>query len=325
MILALHSSALLAVSVLSVLAWPRLWSLSCDSPLYRWLVVVLLCASWAFAALASLLSSLPPDPNICSGAIFLCAGLYGAAKFCVYLFLMERLHLIATKGPRHKSPVYLVSCLLLIPFFVIVVLLMIYRVGNLNADGCQIGIRREGAIPLVVYDTAFGLYQMALFASIMFRYITRTAPNHDAQTALLRKALKVAFIGSSVAFMLSFFNILTFVIKEDLHSDICLVLCIIDVVGNCCVITYLVRPISSPTGLSSAGRFVGKNVSLVAGELGSKATRVSTEKDFENELQTVAEMLKQMQAQGRQRDPTTSSAIPEEVPPNADSRLLDVS
>lgn len=313
-LLLLQSASLVGVSVLSVLALPRLTNLNSKTPLYKWLVVIALCAAWVFACIASLLSLVPADEDICLAAVVLCATLYGATKFVVYLFLVERLHLIATssKGPRHKNPVYIVSLFLLLPFLAIVVLLVVYRVDDVKDGMCHIGLLREGAIPLVTYDTFFGLFQTTLFASIMYRYIYSTGRNNDTQTAILRKALKVAFLGSFVAFLISSLNIFTLVVKEDLHSHLCLFICVVDVVGNALIITYLVRPISAPTSLCSkvavAGKPLCKNVPLANGNAVGSQINQPSEEEYEHELQTVAEMLMHMQEQGRHRETTTRSA-----------------
>lgn len=251
--LAVHSEALLGVSLLSILTWPRLTALSWKSPLYKWLVVFALCSSWLFASVSSLLLSVTPSDPVCLGAVFMCACFYGVSKFCIYLFLIERLHLIATSRPRHQNPVYVVSTLLLVPFIAVMAVIMVFHVNVTGPEGCHIGVTREAAILLGVYDTVFGISQIGLFSCIMCRYITRAAPN-DAQSTILRKALKVAFTGSIGASVLSFFNILTLAIKEDLQANICFLLCILDVIGNACIITYLVRPIPASTSTSTKSR-----------------------------------------------------------------------
>jgi len=198
-----------------------------------------------------------------------------------------------------------------------------YPVHTLHPDGCHIGFGRVAVIPLVVYDTFFGLLQIALFASIMCRYIRDGPTKHprtDAQTSILRKTLKVAFVGSFVAFMLSFFNIMTLVIDSDLHADVCLFLCIIDVIGNACVITYLTRPVT-PAVVPS--RQEPPNASNLVGKTSIIDNVSSGEEEYDHELQTVAEMLKQMQNQARQIDPTTSNAtVSPDEPSSVGDRLI---
>jgi hypothetical protein len=256
-----------------------------------------------FAFAVSLLASVPSTEKICLSAIYLCVSLYAGSKCLIYLFFIERLHLIARKGPRIKDPVYLVSVVMLTPFFGVTVLMMMFREAQLDHMGCHIGLSAEAALPLVVYDTFFGLYQCLMFAGTIFRHIRAGS---DAQNILLRQALKIALLGSAAAFMLSFLNVLTFAVFELLNSDLCLFFCVCDVVGNACVITYLMRPVSATTKLCGVkpAETTCKNVGVnIAEEKGAN----SPEEEFEQELQMVADMLKNMKGQ-RHYDPTTSVA-----------------
>lgn len=162
-----------------------------------------------FVCISNILSVVPANINICLAAINVCAGLYSLSKICIYLFLAERLHVITTKGPRHKNKLYMTSAFLLILFIVVALLFFVFPVAVMRGSNCHIGVRKHTGILMVAYDTFFGLFQVGTFAFTLNR-LTTTGPNNDPHAnAVIREALKVAVFGSAVAFMLSFLNILS--------------------------------------------------------------------------------------------------------------------
>jgi len=207
------------------------------------------------------------------------------------------------KGPRRRNPVYLLSVTLLLPFFGVMVLMMLDEIDEVNSSGCQIGISRYAASAVIMYDTFFGLFQSSMFAVYICRHIR--AGVNDEGAALLRKALKVTFCGSAIALLFSMLNILSLAIWESLHSWLCFFFCICDVVVNACVCTFLLRPVSVNGKIccakAPADAREKKSGSTVRGAATTKDTR-TTEEEYEHELHAVAQLLKHMQTHGRQRE-----------------------
>ena len=72
----------------------------------------------------------------------------------IYLFLIERVHVVRGGHRTHlQDKLYLFNMLGLVPYCVIVVLAIVYRVNELNEAGqCYIGLARQSSFPLLIYD-----------------------------------------------------------------------------------------------------------------------------------------------------------------------------
>jgi hypothetical protein len=72
----------------------------------------------------------------------------------IYLFLIERVHIVGgRRTSRLKDKLYLFHIGGLIPYCVIVVLAIIFRVNELDGTGkCMIGLKRESSFLLLIYD-----------------------------------------------------------------------------------------------------------------------------------------------------------------------------
>jgi hypothetical protein len=73
----------------------------------------------------------------------------------MYLFLIERVHIVRgfSTQPRMKDKLYIFNLVGLIPYGVIGVLAIIFRVSDLDNEGrCLIGVQRQTSILVIVYD-----------------------------------------------------------------------------------------------------------------------------------------------------------------------------
>ncbi|KAI0584038.1 hypothetical protein TUN199_05549 [Pyrenophora tritici-repentis] len=121
------------------------------------------CTAFVFATAMIVAGlGLHTEPQ-CYAAIRVCIAMYAAAKIPLYLFLLERVHIVrAPFVDRQRDPIYVVGSLLTIGGFLGI---MGYQFVNPMAvispdDGqCRIGIEPRAAIAIVVLDTVinFGL------------------------------------------------------------------------------------------------------------------------------------------------------------------------
>lgn len=99
----------------------------------------------------------PPKlpPLTSSAAILTCIFSYFSSKIGVYLFLIERVHVVrgGTGLSRKEDKIYLANLCGLIPYFVIAVLEVKFRIHKIDTEGrCIIGMKRQTALLVIVYD-----------------------------------------------------------------------------------------------------------------------------------------------------------------------------
>lgn len=73
----------------------------------------------------------------------------------IYLFLIERVHIVrgGTRASRFKNKVYMLNMAGLLPYCVVGVLAVVFRVSDLGDSGrCLIGVERQTSILVIVYD-----------------------------------------------------------------------------------------------------------------------------------------------------------------------------
>ena len=177
------------------------------------------------------------DPVACEATILTCIFLYTATKFQLYLFFIERMYVVHRKPSetRVQCRLYIVNACLLIPYVVIIVLMVVYRVSFIDSNNvCRIGLHNESALPLIVYDTIFSAYSVAVFVWPLFM-----SKSNLGSTKLLRVAKKNA-IGTFVSTISSFLNIFSLYWESELIVDSCLMFCAVDVMVNVLVMNYLI-------------------------------------------------------------------------------------
>ncbi|PPQ70868.1 hypothetical protein CVT24_000552 [Panaeolus cyanescens] len=110
---------------------------------------------------------------VCISAIYVCVIFYSSAKFFVYAFLAEKVHIVwsPTVGIRRfESPVYL-TCIVSVSLYCIVMTLMlggpIYETADNGA--CVIGLKPLASIPLLVYDIYINLFLTFMFVYPLVR------------------------------------------------------------------------------------------------------------------------------------------------------------
>ena len=106
-------------------------------------------------------------------AIFMCIFFYFTSKVfhnlpsltilqvIIYLFLIERVHIVRgrTRTSRFKDKVYLINLAGLLPYCVIGVLAIVFRVNDLDDSGrCLIGVERQTSILVIVYDLLINVF-----------------------------------------------------------------------------------------------------------------------------------------------------------------------
>lgn len=195
--------------------------------------------STLFTAVAGVLVFFTKDGNslACEATILTCIFLYAATKSLLYLFFIERMHIVhkTPSQTRLTSPLYILNLFLIVPYAAIVTLMVLYRIAEVGSDDmCRIGLRHESSIPLLAYDTVFSVYSIIVFVWPLFRSQVL------AGSERLMNVAKKNIIGSVVSTISSFSNIYWLYYHESHTADGCLLFCTIDVMVSVVVMNYLI-------------------------------------------------------------------------------------
>ena len=183
--------------------------------------------------------------EVCQAASLVCIYLYMATKGQLYIFFIERMHIVHKKPSqtRMESPLYIFNMCLLIPFTALFVLMDFYRVADVGDDQhCRHGLRRESTIPGLIYDTLFSVYSVAVFVWPLFK--SQSLRRSEA----LRWVVKKNIIGSVVSTVSTFMNVFSLYYEEVQDTNFCLLRCTVDVMVNVLVMNYLISGSGNKSG-----------------------------------------------------------------------------
>ncbi|ORY90700.1 hypothetical protein BCR35DRAFT_245923, partial [Leucosporidium creatinivorum] len=170
----------------------------------------------------------------CSVAIIWCITFYASSKVFIYLFLMERVHLVhqytvAGRLSRFRSPWYRASSVFFVLWLGVVVVMAIGRIAELRAtDGaCIIGLKIYATVPMLVVDAAVNIFLTTAFV----------VPIARSQFHKARRLARNSCIAAVAALVTSFANIVVLSVQHGHQTSyVCLASCGIDVVVNSAII-----------------------------------------------------------------------------------------
>ncbi|KAI1311922.1 hypothetical protein EDD11_003240 [Mortierella claussenii] len=216
----------------------------------RGLVVGLYLFSWLFSVIAAMLVQTNNFNMVsCELSVFICIILYTMSKVLIYLFLIERVHIVTAVGiTRWNCPMFKFNMAVLAPYIGIFALAIYYRVGTVGDDTgiCLIGLEPPASIPLIVYDVLISGWLTALFLRAL---LSSTSLLQGPSKSKLRDVARRTLLGSLLATLLSCANIATLVYYEGYERGvICMASCTMDVTLNAITIHW----VTSRGGGSSA-------------------------------------------------------------------------
>ncbi|KIK55074.1 hypothetical protein GYMLUDRAFT_248881 [Collybiopsis luxurians FD-317 M1] len=220
------------------LARERLSSLSdlVDTPWPRLCLLLVLLDSWLFIFSSGILVfgiGLQFNHAVCSAAILLCIAFYATSKLLVYLYLIERVHIVwappveGRTRSRLKSPVDII-CFVTVSLYAVVIGLLIAGRISLFRSGdetCVIGLKALASIPLLTYDLYINVFLTSMF---LWPILKNGHPNQK-----VKRVARRAFVASLVGLSTSTVNIgVLFGLKGHELGWICLGSCAVDVTLN---------------------------------------------------------------------------------------------
>ncbi|KAH9847168.1 hypothetical protein C2E23DRAFT_890231 [Lenzites betulinus] len=223
----IHWSDLSSRQGLSRLTWPRL------------LVIMTLIDSWLFIFSTGLIvngAGMEFSETVCLLGILNCIAFYATSKILIYLFLVEKVHVVwsgAYKKKRLRSPMYL-TCLGIVSVYLgVAIFLILSRVSYFREDGsCVIGLTRPASLTLLVYDLFINLLLTSLFVWPLL--------NRKFDTPRIRHVAVRTLWAAAVALTTSCINILVLTIMHGKQLGwVCLASCGTDVVVNAIVLSWV--------------------------------------------------------------------------------------
>ncbi|KAF9175545.1 hypothetical protein BGX21_003018 [Mortierella sp. AD011] len=249
--------SLVAISVMALLFGRKISSTNFSSLNYaRALVVILNVVSWLFSFSSALLAQTNNGNHVsCDLSIFFCISLYASSKILIYLFLMERVHVVTAIGvTRWNSKLFRFNILLLTPYFGIIVIGILYRVSKIYPDGkCYIGLEDVVSFPLITYDSLLSIWLTTLFLRVL---ISSTSQLQGPTKSKLREVARKTLIGSILSLIFSTTNVASIVYFRGYQRGVlCLTFCTLDVTLNVITIHWVTTRgrNSAPRSSSSGG------------------------------------------------------------------------
>ncbi|KAL0940717.1 uncharacterized protein CTRU02_203480 [Colletotrichum truncatum] len=257
-------SAFLAQRSVAFKNWRRI-------PFVVWLVLLVYADSYLFVFVTAILQfALGVNTNIqiCDGAILLCLVCYITTKVLIYLFLVEKAHIIrgATK-PRLKSKLYVFNSFGMLGVYAIIAILnFIFRITRIDDGQCYIGMQKVSMIPLISFDAVVNIYLTILFLiplkttnskvgpyntnSSAGLYSFKNFPKTPANIRLRTVALRT-FIGALCTLTSSIVNLTVLMVLNGEPGWVCLMCCNSDVLFSAVVVQWVTSRDNAATQSSS--------------------------------------------------------------------------
>ncbi|KAM0791970.1 hypothetical protein ACM66B_000473 [Microbotryomycetes sp. NB124-2] len=225
------------LAVLLSKRWPKSWRAFRDMSIVKFLVLCVMADSFIFlwaSAIIVLGVGTSYSEVACAVGIWWCIALYASSKVAIYLFLMERVHLVyahttAARHARLKSPWYRASCCFFALWIGVAVCMIIGRISHRRAsdNACVIGLKLYATVPMLAVDFAVNVFLTSAFIIPIYR----------SKFVKARKLARNSAIGAVAALVTSTANILILALQDGHQlSWVCLGSCGLDVALNACII-----------------------------------------------------------------------------------------
>ncbi|EXF76900.1 hypothetical protein CFIO01_12562 [Colletotrichum fioriniae PJ7] len=233
-------------------------------PFVVWLVLAVYIDSYLFVFVTAVLQfalGVNKNVQICDGAILLCLVCYLSTKVLIYLFLVEKAHIIrgATK-PRLQSKLYLFNSFgMLGVYAVIAILNFIFRITRIDDGQCYIGMQKVSMIPLISFDAVVNVYLTILFLiPLKSLYSFKNFPKTTANIRLRSVALRT-FVGALCTLTSSIVNLTVLMALNGEPGWVCLMCCNSDILFSAIVVQWVTSKDNQATIGSSSGNSRGED------------------------------------------------------------------
>ncbi|KAI1340907.1 hypothetical protein F5Y15DRAFT_35898 [Xylariaceae sp. FL0016] len=252
-------SAVFASSVCAVFLFHRLSQTSNWRRVHwiEWILLLMYIDSWVYV-LGSVIIQYAFNVNenaaTCAGATLLCLVAYSASKFLIYLFLIDRAHIVRGSGvTRRNSKLYLFNTLgIMSVTCVSAVLVLVFRFSRFENGICIIGVKQDVMFGTVSFDVFVEIYLTASFIlplakifGINFRRppgslsLGSLARAERPVSARLRTLAIKSFLGAFLTLCSSVSNLASLMILDGEPAWLCLLTCNLDIIFSACVMFWV--------------------------------------------------------------------------------------
>ncbi|KAI3586906.1 hypothetical protein IWW34DRAFT_203311 [Fusarium oxysporum f. sp. albedinis] len=266
--------SLAACSILAVFLFQRITAVRSwfRLPFVAWLVLVIYVDSYGFVFTSAILQQVfgvNSSFNICHGAILLCLICYVTTKILIYVFLVEKAHVIRSSTTRRRnSKLYLFNMITLLGGYgVVVVLNFIYRIARIVNGECFIGMKSISMIPLIAFDAVVNVYLTILFLiPLKNLYSFKNLPKTHANSRLRSVAFRT-FVGACCTLTSSIVNLTVLMVLNGEPGWVCLMCCNSDVLFSAIVVQWVTSRDSAGSSSQPAsaavtdGSYIGRRAS----------------------------------------------------------------
>ncbi|VDB85305.1 unnamed protein product [Peniophora sp. CBMAI 1063] len=204
----------------------------------------------------------------CAAAIYLCIAFYGTSKMLIYLFLIEKVHVVWNPGkPRFQSWVYIVCLANVLAYIVPIILMIIGRVHLFRADGnCVIGLKHFSSVTMLTYDLWINTFLTGMFLTPIVR------------AKLINPRIRLVAVRTLIASVIGLtVSAVNMAVLTALHGQelgwLCLACCSMDVVINVLALFWITDNRAMANVSSSAGTRDGGEHRERPATLNLKATK----------------------------------------------------
>ncbi|KAK7436757.1 hypothetical protein VKT23_009813 [Stygiomarasmius scandens] len=195
--------------------------------------------------------------SVCMTGVFLCIVFYASTKVLLYLFLIEKVHVVWSTShntPRLRSPIYLIGLGTILLYAAVGIVLIIGRVHYLHeGDGyCYIGLKFYASLTLLSYDIYITFFLTALFLwPLMKSKLTNPRIQRVASRTLVSAAVALTMSTINVAVLTAWHG----------HERgwMCLTCCTTDIIFNALALFWVTKdaqssstPSSKPNGANTS-------------------------------------------------------------------------
>ncbi|KAK3387678.1 hypothetical protein B0H63DRAFT_470687 [Podospora didyma] len=231
-------SSFLTQRFLAVKVWSRL-------PFVQWLVFAIYADSFLFVFATAILQfgfGVDHSVSVCEAAILLCLACYVTTKILIYMFLVEKAHIIrsSSQRPRLHSKLYIFNSFGMIGVYIVVVTLnFIYRITRVENGQCIIGMKKLAMIPLIAFDLLVNVYLTILFLIPLSSLYSYKNKQQKAGNRRLRIVAMRTFVGSVCTLASSVINLSVLMALNGEPGWVCLMCCNSDILFSAIVIQWV--------------------------------------------------------------------------------------
>ncbi|EFQ32219.1 hypothetical protein CGRA01v4_00678 [Colletotrichum graminicola] len=230
-------SGFFAQRIVALKNWRRI-------PFVVWIVFAIYTDSYLFVFFTAILQfalGVNTNIHICDGAILLCLVCYITTKVLIYLFLVEKAHIIrGGMKPRLKSKLYILNSFVMLGIYAVIAIMnFIFRITRIDHGQCYIGMQKVSMIPLISFDAVVNIYLTILFLiPLQSLYSFKHCPTNPPNTRLRTVAFRT-FIGTLCTLTSSVVNLTVLMVLDGEPGWVCLMCCNSDVLFSAIVIQWV--------------------------------------------------------------------------------------